>query len=446
MPVVGDGGRTLSFRMRRGVRYSTGEPVRAGDIRRAIERTYDIRDSPGQQYYGAVAGAEACAGKPEPCDLSEGIVADDASGTLVIHLSRPDPNLPYKLALPTAHAVPASAPRAEAKAGLPSTGPYRIARAIPERELLLVRNPHFEEWSSAAQPAAYPDRIHLRQGLEPEAQLAAIRDGRADLVADGYNFPDALLRPLSVAYASRLRANPSDGIEYAFLDTRSAPFDDLRVRRALNMAVDRSPTAGSITGSPTCQVIPPGSVGHARYCPFGLRGDLARARTLVARSGTRGARIRVWRPPGQPATRMELVVKALRRLGYRPAVRSIGFDRYFTMLQSGAPPQIAWFGWFMDYPAPSAIIEPLLSCGAPLNYGRFCDRSIDTLAERASKLQTSDPRAAYDLWARVDRRLTDAGAWVPIVSGFDVAFLSERVRNFQVSEHSGPLYSQIWVR
>ena len=177
-------------------------------------------------------------------------------------------------------------------AGLPATGPYRYARFDRAREVLLVRNPHFREWSSAAQPAGYPDRIHIRLGLSTEAQVAAIRDGRADLTADTYVFTNALLRRLSVAYASRLRSSPAPAIEYAFLDTRSPPFGDERARRAVNLAVDRSAFAGAIDARPTCQVLPTNSVGYRSYCPFGLEGDLARARRLVARSGTRGARVR----------------------------------------------------------------------------------------------------------------------------------------------------------
>jgi len=95
----------------------------------------------------------------------------------------------------------------------------------------------------------------------------------------------------------------------------------------------------------------------------------------------------------------------------------------------------------VDYQAPSAIVDPQLSCGGEVNYGRFCDRRIDALAARAAARQTDDPRAAYDLWAEVDRRLTDAAAVVPLTSSIEVAFVSERVRNL----NAGGL-SQVWVR
>ena len=442
MPTVGDGGRTFAFRLRRGVRYSTGELVRASDVRRGIERSFDIPGSMGAYYLGTVAGAKACTRRKGPCDLSKGIVADDRARTLTIHLARRDPDILYKLTLSPAFAVPASAPRREVPGGLPATGPYRFAHVDVDREVLLVRNPRFEEWSSAAQPDGYPDRIRLRIGPDPEAQLAAIRDGRADLAADNFVFTAAQLRRLSVAYASRMRFRPSGAFEYVFLDTRSTPFDDPRVRRALNLAVDRSALAGAIDARPTCQILPTNIVGHRAYCPYGLRGDLGKARRLVAQSGTRGARVRVWSPGvGKARGRMRLVVTALRRLGYRPAVRSFGgFDPYFRTLDAGGRPQVG-FGAWTSAPSPTDIVPPLLSCGAPQNYGRFCDRRIDALAARASARQTDDPHAAYDLWADVDRRLTDAAAWVPLVTAIEISFLSERLGNFD-----GGGLSQLWVR
>jgi YVTN family beta-propeller protein len=443
LPAVSDGGRTLAFRLRSGVRYSNGEPVRASDVRRGLERSFDLQ-SPVLQYFGAITGASACTRRKGPCDLAKGIVVDDRARTLNLHLARRDPDILHKLTLSAAYAVPASAPRREVRAGLPATGPYRYARFDPKREVLLVRNPHFREWSAAAQPAGYPDRIHVRLGLSPAAQVAAIRDGRADLAGDNFIFGDARVRRLSVAYASRLRARPYNAHDWAFLDTRSAPFSDERARRAVNLAVDRSVFAGAANARPTCQVLPTNSIGYRSYCPSGIRGDLPRARRLVAQSGTRGARVRVWLTGDRAVgdARMRVVLTALERLGYRTEVRTFeNYGAYFTALAAGGRPQVGYFPWYVDYQAPSAIVEPQLSCGGEVNYGRFCDRRIDALAARAAARQTDDPRAAYELWAEVDRRLTDAAAVVPLTSGIEVAFVSERVRNV----NAGGL-SQVWVR
>ena len=104
------------------------------------------------------------------CDLSAGIVTDDATGTVTFHLRRPTPDFPYQLALPNASAVPQDTPLEPAPdIFVPGTGPYKIDSYTPKQDaddghgrLELVRNPYFREWSRAAQPAGYPDRVLSR--------------------------------------------------------------------------------------------------------------------------------------------------------------------------------------------------------------------------------------------------------------------------------------------
>ncbi|HEY7693880.1 MAG TPA: BTAD domain-containing putative transcriptional regulator, partial [Gaiellaceae bacterium] len=123
LPAPTDGGRTYTFRVRPGVRYSDGQPVRAGDFRRAIERVFELR-SRGARYYAGIAGAEACLRAPR-CDLSDGIAADDDAGTVSFTLAEPDPEFLDKLALTYAVAVPADTPaRDTGIGGVPATGPY----------------------------------------------------------------------------------------------------------------------------------------------------------------------------------------------------------------------------------------------------------------------------------------------------------------------------------
>ena len=162
LPVPTDNGRTYAFRLRPGIRYSTGALGQS----RATSRTRSSacsRSAPrAHRSYQSITGAAACTQTPSRCDLSRGIVADDRAGTVTFHLTRPDPDFLYKLTIAYADVLPASTPNSEARTPLPATGPYVIARYVPGRELRLIRNPRFREWSAAAQPAGYPDRIVLR--------------------------------------------------------------------------------------------------------------------------------------------------------------------------------------------------------------------------------------------------------------------------------------------
>ena len=108
LPEPTDGGRTYTFQLRPGIRYSTGRPVQATDFRSTFERFYAL-GSPATDYDGIVGGAQ-CRKHPKRCDLSRGIVANNAARTVTFHLVRPDPYFLYTLAAPFAYVLPAGTP------------------------------------------------------------------------------------------------------------------------------------------------------------------------------------------------------------------------------------------------------------------------------------------------------------------------------------------------
>ena len=137
LPVPTDGGRTYTFRLRAGIRYSDGRPLRAADVGRGIQRALRLRGDSAIAFAGLV-GAEGC---PRTCDLSRGVVADEEARTVTFHLRSADPDFPAALALPAASAVPAGTPDAPAgRVPIPGTGPYMIEH-VSDRELRYVRNP-----------------------------------------------------------------------------------------------------------------------------------------------------------------------------------------------------------------------------------------------------------------------------------------------------------------
>ena len=201
VPVPTDGGRTYVFRLRPGIRYSTGVPVRASDLRRGLERLYSL-NSQQALYYSALRGAAECTQRPAACDLSHGVVTDDRTGTVILRLTRPDPDLLFKLTQPPAWPVPPGTPRTHlAPQPVPSTGPYQVSQFIPGRRLLLARNTHFREWSRAAQPDGYPDRIDIRMDNNPDHRVQAVQRGDADLALE-----DRLRGPRAAAHPVRLAA------------------------------------------------------------------------------------------------------------------------------------------------------------------------------------------------------------------------------------------------
>lgn len=300
LPSATNAGRTYRFQVRSGIQYSTGSVVEPLDFRRAIERDFKL-GSPGASLYRGFVGGARCVRGPSQCDLSEGILVNEAANTVTFRLVAPDPNFLYKLTLPYAAAVPAGVSAREvSRLPVPATGPYMIDSYVPGRHLRLVRNPYFREWSNAAQPDGYVNRIVFQLGVDPNRAVTSIERGQADYGIYDVPFapPGNRLHELLTRYPAQVHVNPRPEVHYFIMNTRVAPFDDIRVRRALNYAIDRNVlvelNGGPDTAQPTCQALPPGIPGYQRYCPY-----------TANPSATGAYRGPTWRRPGGSYGRRE---------------------------------------------------------------------------------------------------------------------------------------------
>jgi YVTN family beta-propeller protein len=476
LPAPTDGGRTYAFPLRSGIRYSTGGPVRATDFRSTFERAFALGSA--GSYWDEIVGGAQCRKHPKRCDLSRGIVADDVARTVTFHLIRPDPDFLYRLAF--AYVLPGGTPRRPAGTHpLPATGPYMIATYRPRRLLRFVRNPFFREWSRAAQPAGYPDRIEIRIAGTADDAIRDVVDGKADVLWLTEPLTLSQASRLKVQYASQMHSGPFPNVQALFLNTRVPPFNRLDARRAINFAVDRAAATNAWGGpsfaQPTCQILPPNFPSYRSYCPYTAgstkRGtwtapDLAKAKALVARSGTHGMKVTLWAwslangdaplHKGKLGGFNQVAAKALRSLGYRVAVKPVdGFNAYWNAV---ADPrhraQIGFDGWWGSYPAPASFLVGIFACPTSLpgspdgqTTHEFCDPRIDRQMRRAQAEQLSDATGSRALWQRVDREITDASPWVPLIASKNVYFLSKRVGNYQYSPAAmGMLIDQLWVR
>jgi peptide/nickel transport system substrate-binding protein len=447
LPTPTNAGRTYRFQLRHGIRYSTGALVEPRDVRASIERVFELR-SPGTPYYEGIVGASACA-TGRRCDLSRGIVVDGPARAITFHLTQPDPEFLFKLALTFAYVVPARTPSRETGTHpLPATGPYVITSYKPKRSVKLVRNPHFREWSGAARPEGYADEI-LITNASPAQALNAVRGGRADLGAD---LPPEQIDTIATRYPSRLRSTPSGETDFLSLNTRIPPFSNLDARRAVNYAVDRRAVLDLFGGSqyarPTCQALPPNFPGYEAYCPYTQGApDLGKARQLIARSGTAGMRVELVGADVRPYDALARhMAGVLERLGYRVSTKLLPFEEWAVAVgDRHSNTEAAMGAWRPDYPSPSGVIVPLFSC-ARQGLMAFCRRGIDTQMRRAQSLQLTDPRAANALWARIEREIVDQAPLVGLVNLKDVEFVSERLGNYQYHPMFSTLLDQLWVR
>jgi peptide/nickel transport system substrate-binding protein len=389
--------------------------------------------------------------------------------TVTFKLTTPDGDFLSKLALPFAFAVPAATPSHDVGTHpVPATGPYRIAEyRTGARTIRLVRNPRFREWSLDAQPQGFPDSISYtwRQAFDdPSARVRAVERGREDVAFGSAGPPlsrDELDR-LAARYPSRLHLSTAFNTLYYFLNTRLAPFDDVRVRRAVNHAFDPAEFAASEGRgvAPTCQILPPNFPGYRPTCVYaggGVKG-LDLARELVRSAGAVGARVTVWVPSPQ-TERGRYMASVLNSIGLQAGVRAVppvpDATVYFNKVADpSTQAQMGFGGWSADYPSAAGFIPPLLGCDAfvpsspelSTNLTQFCDPSIDAQMLRATSLQAQNPPAATLLWQQIERELLAQAPLVPTTNRRVADFLSERVGNYQYHPEWGVLLSQLWVK
>ena len=448
LPQPSNGGRTYVFKLRHGIPYSTGRPVGASDFLRGMQRLFRLPHSPGASFFDHLVGARSCLAHPTRCRLTGGVIADDSTQTLTFRLTAPDPDFLYKLALGFIVPIPPGTPMHDIGTHpIPGTGPYRF-ELVSTNRIVFVRNPRFRPWSDAAQPDGQPDRIQWDFGATPEQEDAAVERGAADWTGD---FPTDLGRIVR-RYDSQVHSNIFPTLLAVMLNNRRPPFDDVRVRRALNFAIDRQAVVraegGSLGNTPTCKTIPPGVPGGTvPYCPY--THDLRRARMLVAASGTRGSPVTIWdvTDTGKPDAVIPYLVHPLRQLGYRVHVRLLTSSKVdHTTPAQRAKVNLRLLSNGPDYPSAAEAYSLWLACDGVYNWGWFCDRKLDAEAQRAEAARLGSPKRSGALWARLDRRLVNRAVWAPLVSQGIIDLVSKRLRNFEFSPVYHFLPAQASVR
>jgi len=467
IPQPTDGGKTYTFNIRKGIKFSDGTTMKPSDFVTTFERQFTV---PGPtSFYSGIVGADKCT--PKNCDLSQGVVADDNAYTLTIHLTAADPELLFKLALPFAYVVPGNtSPKLTGNNVPPGTGPYMWQSYDPNKEAVLVRNPYFKVWNPDAQPDGYPDKIVEKYGLQVSDEVTAVENDQADLVFAGDTIPSDRLNELGTQYADQTHVNALTADWYMALNTQTPPFNNLKARQAINFAFDRGAAVklagGSSLAVPTCQVLPPNFPGYVQYCPYTANAtadgagawtapDYDKAKQLVQESGTAGTKV-VVNTDGPDKPFGEQMVSDLNKIGYKASLVVLTSSIQYPFVQNSKNSdkwQVAWSAWYQDYPAPSDFLNVLLGCGsihpnsdASPNIAAFCDKGIQAKMDKALQTGVSDPEAANQLWAEVDHEMTDAAPWVDLFNPKQIDFLAKRVQNYEWNPQWYILYDQLWLK
>ncbi|MCW2949151.1 MAG: hypothetical protein JWN41_164 [Thermoleophilia bacterium] len=435
MPKISDGGKTLTFHVRKGAMFGppANREVLPSDIKYAFDRNAKI-PSQGAFFYSVVKGFDAV--KNKKAASVSGIVADDKARTVVFHLTRPDATFLNVLALPFSFAVPKGLPAQDMslKGFSSATGPYMFSEYSPGRRILLKRNPKFRQWTPDT-PAGKVDAIEIKLGVSDENAITLITQGKADAATSAIPRSKLPMLLASAEYKPYLHVHELSRTAYIWMNATVPPFDNAKVRQAVNWAINRRAMVklGGGSGTPSSTILPPTMKGYTGYEPY-PKQDMAKAKELIKASGIKPGAITVWcmtTPPNpDSATYLQ---SQLSQLGFDVRTRCVDASSYYALVGAkNTKSQIGFASWGADFPEGSNFIDVNLNSEHIIPGQQSNDLSfygnMDKQINAANKLLDLGARAKE--WGKLDRALVEDGAWAPISHGVQRNLVGKRVGGY----------------
>ncbi|MEZ4358543.1 MAG: ABC transporter substrate-binding protein [Kofleriaceae bacterium] len=409
---VSEDGLELRFTLREGVRYDDGTAIVAADFKYALERALRTADSPFGGFLAGVVGAEDVrAGRRADC---AGVRAPD-DRHLEISLSRRDASFLYVLALkfaaplPRAHAERAGA---ELRRRPLASGPYRLAAWREGERLTLERNPH--HWD---RQRGWIDVLTLLENVPQDVEFLMFERGELDVCYQPSS-PDYLWLRAQPAWTPLIRRVDLMNVFGERINVTRPPFSDVRVRRALNYAVNKDHLVRLLhgTATPSHGVLPPGMFGRdPTLAPY--PHDPARARALLAEAGyPHGFEVEYVTLAGDEPRRLAGSLQAdLAEVGVRLKVRALSFTAYQDAVGAPDGPALSYTSWLQDYPDPSSFIDTRFHSRMIADHGSMNDSfyrrpDVDALIDEARAELDPAKRAAQ--YRALERRLYDDAPWI----------------------------------
>jgi peptide/nickel transport system substrate-binding protein len=433
LPEISNGGKTYTLFLRPGLKYSDGTPVKASDFPFSIERMIEL-NSPGSPFYLSIEGAEKFAETKE--GPIPGITTDDKTGEIVIDLEKPRGTFENELALMFVALLPKGTPVEDMSADpAPGAGPYMITKSQPGKSWEYKRNPYWEKANGEAMP-------DLPAGVVDGAKVTVVRNEQSqvdDIEQGTYDWmqpppPSSRYAEVKEKYeGSQFRVEPTISTYYFWMNTQEPPFDDVKVRQAVNYAVDDKALeriyAGQLTGSQ--QILPPGMPGHEEFELYPY--DLGKAKQMIKEADPSDMEITVWTDDESPNNEAgEYFNEVLTDIGFNTTLKLLSADNYVTVIGNESTPNLdaGWLNWFQDYPHPNDFFQPLLA-GESIsptnnyNFARFDDPAVNKkITELGEEQLGPEQEAAY---AELDEEIMEQAPWAPYGNRTVSTFVSDAI-------------------
>ncbi|MDV4178512.1 ABC transporter substrate-binding protein [Rhizobium brockwellii] len=420
---VSPDGLTYTFKLHKGVKFSNGREVVASDVKYSIERAVDPKtQGPGAGFFGAIKGFEDETGG-KTTTLS-GIETPDDS-TVIFNLSRPDATFLHVLAINFASVVPKEA--VEAAAGdfgkkPVGSGTFILKDWTIGQQLVFERNKDY-----FVKGVPYIDSFKVEVGQEPLVALLRLQKGEVDIAGDGIPPAKFLEIKNSADGAQMIVDGEQLHTGYITLNTKVKPFDNVKVRQALNMAINKDRITRILNGraTPGNQPLPPLMPGYDKSFT-GYAYDVAKAKALLAEAGyPDGFETVLYSTNTDPQPRIaQAIQQDLAAVGVKAEVRALAQANVIAAGGTEGEAPMIWSGgmaWIADFPDPSNFYGPILGCAGAVpggwNWSWYCNADLDKRAVAADSM--SDPAKAAERTAAWGKIFTDIMAdapWIPVIN------------------------------
>lgn len=453
LPQISADASVYTFKLRQGVKFHNGRELKADDVAYSITRVLNPETkSPGAGFFMGIQGAQEFAdGQAESV---AGIrVIDDY--TIEFTLSSPDVTFLNKMALNFAFIVPKEEVErlGENFGHNPvGTGPFIFREWISGQQLVFERNPDY-----FMEELPHLDKVIIQVGVTPDVALLRLEKGEIDLMGDPIPSADFVRISQDPAWAGRLVKQPQVSTIYIALNTRVPPFDNVKVRQAMNHAINKERIIKLLNGRGTVanQILPPLMPG---YDPDyqGYEYNPEKAKQLLAEAGfPDGFETSIECIAVDPQPKLcESFQQDLAQIGVKLEIKTLAAS---TVIEDGGTegkaPMI-WSGglaWIQDYPDPDDFYAPILGCGSAVpggwNWAWYCNEELEKKAIAA--LGMTDREQRLQVIREIFRTLMDEAVWVPVYNGqYDIAHseaLQGKPTDFAHPEHT-IRYERLWKK
>ncbi|ALN75155.1 ABC transporter substrate-binding protein [Aureimonas sp. AU20] len=427
-------GKVFTFKLRDGVKFHNGRAMTAEDVKYSFERTVSpATQSPGAGFLGSIAGFDAVQGGTAS-ELSGVKILDQR--TVEVTLSRPDATFLSVMALNFSFIVPKEeVEKSGADFGRHpvGTGAFKLTEWTLGQRLVLEKNADYYR-----EGAPKLDRINFEIGQEPVVSLLRVQNGEVDVPGDG--IPPAKFREVmgNPDQAARVVEGVQLHTGYITLNTKAAPFDDLKVRQAVNMAINKERIVQIINGraTPANQPLPPTMPGYVQGFD-GYKYDVAAAKTLLAEAGHEGGfETELFVANVDPQPRIaQAIQQDLAAIGIKASIQSLAQANVIAAGGSAEGAPMIWSGgmaWIADFPDPSNFYGPILGCAGAAdggwNWAKYCNKALDEKAAAADAIV--DPAKAAErasAWGEVYKQVMADAPWVPVFNEKRYTMRSEKM-------------------